>query len=64
MKLGDKLPQLPIKEVIIGPCRHKQVSWASAWRLLDREGYSVNALGENDPKKVTIRLSDVPFQNI
>jgi len=62
MHLGEK-PLLPIKEVLIGPCRHKRVSWASASRLLNMKGYPVNGMNETDPKKVTIRLTDVPFQN-
>jgi len=50
--------------LVIGPCRHKQVSWASTWRLLDNEyAYPVNPEGETDAEKVKVRKSAVPFQN-
>jgi hypothetical protein len=60
MRLGPG-ELLPIKEVLVGPCRHKEVSWASAWRLLDMKGYAVNGRGGTDPNKIALGFSRAPF---
>jgi hypothetical protein len=59
LHFGDKLP---IREVIVGPCRHPLVSHVSIDTYLRGRGYAVNAEGENDPNKVTISRSNIPFQ--
>ena len=54
---------LPIKEVVIGPGRHKQVSWASTWRLLENKyDYPVNPEGETDAEKVKVASRRFPFK--
>jgi hypothetical protein len=56
--------RLPIREVIIGPCRHPLVSAVSIDTYLRGRGYEINAEGENDPNKVTISRSSIPYQTV
>ena len=53
---------LPIKQVMVGPCRHPGVSRASVWLYLNSHGYKCNHENEHDPAKVTIQVSSAPFQ--
>ena len=59
LSFGDKLP---IREVVVGPCRHPSVSLVSVGTYLRARGYQVNEVGENDPNKVTVSSSRIPFQ--
>lgn len=61
LSFGDKLP---IREVVVGPCRHPVVSRVSVGTYLDAKGYALNQEGENDPNKVTISSSRIPFQTM
>jgi len=56
--------KLPIREVVVGPCRHPSVSLISVGTYLSAQGYSVNEAEENDPNKVTIKSSSIPFQTV
>jgi hypothetical protein len=56
--------RLPIREVIIGPCRHPFVSHVSVDTFLRGRGYEINGEGEIDPNKVTITRSAIPFQTV
>jgi hypothetical protein len=44
--------RLPISEVIVGPCRHPQVSRVSVGTLLQQHGYDSSI----------VRISEIPFQ--
>jgi hypothetical protein len=61
LSFGDKLP---IREVIVGPCRHPSVSLISVGTYLRAKGYQVNEVGENNPNKVTVSSSTIPFQTM
>jgi hypothetical protein len=61
LKFGDKLP---IREVLVGPCRHPNTSRISVADYLVAKGYQVNNKGENDPGKVTVSSSNIPFQTM
>lgn len=56
--------RLPIKEIIVGPCRHPSVSRISVGTYLEAKGYSLNREGENDPNKITLSSSKIPFQTM
>jgi hypothetical protein len=58
---GDKLP---IREVLVGPCRHPGPSRISVADYLLALKYELNGEGENDPRKVTVSSSDIPFQTM
>jgi len=59
LSFGD---QLPIREVVLGPCRHPLVSRISIGTYLRAQGYVVNESNENDATKVTVSSSRIPFQ--
>jgi hypothetical protein len=61
LSFGEKLP---IREAVIGPCRHPSVSLVSVGTYLRARGYQVNEFGENDPNKVTVTSSRIPFQTM
>jgi len=61
LSFGQKLP---IREVIVGPCRHPSVSLVSVGTYLRAQGYLVNGVGENDISKVTVTSSSIPFQTM
>jgi hypothetical protein len=61
LSFGDKLP---IREVLVGPCRHPNPSRISVADYLVANGYELNNTGENDPKKVTVSSSIIPFQTM
>jgi len=61
LSFGDKLP---IREVVVGPCRHPSVSLVSVGTYLRARGYPVNELNENDPAKVRIASSKIPYQGM
>jgi hypothetical protein len=47
---------LPIKEIMVGPSRHREVSRVSVGDLLRTYGY--------DDSKVPVTVSDIPFQQV
>jgi hypothetical protein len=61
LKFGDKLP---IREVLVGPCRHPSVSRISVVTYLEARGYEVNQGQERNPDKVTVSNSAIPFQTM
>lgn len=59
ISFGDALP---IREVVVGPCRHPAVSRVSVGAYLQAKGYAVNNVGEYNPHKVTVSWSAIPFR--
>ena len=55
--------KLPIREVVVGPCRHPAVSRISVGTYLQAQGYAINE-GNADPAKVTVSSSAIPFQSM
>jgi hypothetical protein len=58
LSFGDKLP---IREVLVGPCRHPNTSRISVGDYLVANRYELNNEG-TDPRKVTVSSSIIPFQ--
>jgi hypothetical protein len=62
LSLGEKLP---IREVVVGPCRHPSVSRISVGTYLRAQGYAINeGNAQDDPAKVTVSSSAIPFQSM
>ena len=61
LSFGDKLP---IREVLVGPCRHPNTSRISVGDYLVANGYRLNNEGEHDSGKVTVSSSIIPFQTM
>jgi Protein of unknown function (DUF2971) len=56
--------KLPIREVVVGPSRHPSVSRISVGTYLRARGYALNEAGENDPAKVGVASSNIPYQGM
>jgi hypothetical protein len=61
LSFGDKLP---IREVLVGPCRHPNASRISVGDYLVANGYELNNEGEHDPGKVTVSSSVISIQTM
>jgi hypothetical protein len=59
LSFGDKLP---IKRVVVGPCRHPRVSLVSVGSYLTARGYKVSDEVHFTGKEIIVESSKVPFQ--
>ena len=59
LSFGQKVP---LKSVMVGPCRNPNVSRVSVGTILDAKGYPVDKLVTNDTNMVQVTNSKVPFQ--
>jgi hypothetical protein len=61
LSLGENLP---IREVVVGPCRYPSVSRIKVGAYLHAQGYAINEGDARDPAKVTVSSSAIPFQSM
>jgi hypothetical protein len=54
LMMHDGSPRLPLTGVVVGPCRHKQISRISVGDLLKTNGY----------KDAHVSITDVPYQTV
>jgi hypothetical protein len=54
LMLRDGKPRLPLKGIVVGPCRHKDVSQISVGDLLRTHGYPV--------EQVPVTTTKIPYQ--
>jgi hypothetical protein len=53
---------VPLSSVMVGPCRHPDVSRVSVGSILEAKGYPIDQFDTGEPNKVRVSSSKVPFQ--
>lgn len=56
LMIPDGKPRLPITRIVVGPCRHKDISLISVKDLLSTHNYS--------PERVTVTPTNIPYQAV
>lgn len=56
LMISDGNPRLPITGIVVGPCRHKEISRISVGDLLRTYGYS--------DKDVPVSMTAIPYRMV
>ena len=56
LMISDGNPRLPIPGIVVGPCRHKEISRISVGDLLRTYGYS--------DKDVPVSMTAIPYRMV